>query len=103
MRTHHRNAFADVVTRVVDGGADITISALRDFCVMPELEETDDGVTIHLRRSAGPHIGEQIMVGKRSVTVADRRWDSHGRMQVRDEDSGVWYVYDQDGRRNRGR
>lgn len=88
--THTMNAFARVETRPVDGGADVTVTARRGFAVMPEVEAEGDSVTIHVRKDAGPRIGETLMVGKRHVIVAERRWNSRGRLQIRDLDTGAW-------------
>lgn len=88
--THTMNAHVRVETRPCTGGADVTITARRGFATMPEVEVDGDSVTIHVRKDAGPRIGESIMVGRRHVIVAGRRWDSRGGLQVLDEDTGTW-------------
>ena len=93
--TKTMNAFVIVETRPCAGGADVTVTARRGFATMPEVEVSEDGVTIHIRKDAGPRVGETLMVGKRHVTVAERRWTANGKLQVRDADSGVWVAMDQ--------
>ncbi len=88
--TKTMNAFVIVETRPCAGGADVTVTARRGFATMPEVEMDGDSVTIHVRKDAGPRVGESVMVGKRHVKVAERRWTSKGTLQVRDADSGVW-------------
>jgi hypothetical protein len=50
----------------------------------------DGIVTIHVRKDAGPRIGQRVMVGKRLVEVAERRWTSKGTLQIRCADTGAW-------------
>lgn len=88
--TRTMNAFVQVATTPVHGGADVRVSARRGYVIVPEVEQDAGEVTVHVRRDSGPHIGDTLMVGKRHVTVAKRRWDPHGRLQVMDEDSGIW-------------
>lgn len=86
------NRFIQLETSPVAGGADIRISARGDYFITKEIDANANEVVIHLRRDAGPRIGEGLMVGKRYVLVADRRFDGHGRLQVMDADSGGWYA-----------
>ena len=88
--TKTMNAFVIVETRPCAGGADVTVTARRGFATMPEVEMDGNSVTVHIRKDAGPRVGETLMVGKRHVTVAERRWTPSGKLQVRDADSGVW-------------
>lgn len=88
--THTMNAHVHVETRPVPGGADVTITARRGHVIAPEVDADASSVTIHLRKDAGPRIGESIMVGKRHVIVTDRRFDSRGGLQVLDGDTGAW-------------
>lgn len=84
------NAFVHIETRPVAGGADFRIVARRGHIIAPEVEHETGEVTIRVRKTMGPRIGETIMVGHRAMIVADRRWDSHGRLQVLDEDTHTW-------------
>jgi hypothetical protein len=62
----------------------------------PDIDvEDNDCVTVHVRKEKVPRIGERIMVGKRLVEVAERRWTPSGKLQVRDADSGSWTAVDQ--------
>lgn len=100
-RTMTMNAFVQVETTPTLGGADIRVTPRRGFVAMPEVDHDAGEVMIRVRKDAGPRIGQTIMVGKRHIVVAGRRWDTHGRLQLRDEDTGVWCVYDFDGRRTK--
>lgn len=100
-RTMTMNAFVQVETTPTLGGADIRVTPRRGFVAMPEVDHDAGEVVIRVRKDAGPRIGQTIMVGKRHIVVAGRRWDTHGRLQLRDEDTGVWHVYDFDGRRTK--
>ena len=92
--TRTMNAFVSVETRPVPGGADVTITARRGYAIMPEVDADASSVTIHLRKEVGPRIGEAVMVGRRHVVVAERRYDSRGRLQVRDADTGAWCAWE---------
>jgi hypothetical protein len=87
------NAFVQVETTPVAGGAEVRVVPRRGYVVAPEVD-VDGSVTIHVRKDAGPRVGESVMVGKRHVVVAERRWTSKGLLQIRDADSGVWVVVD---------
>lgn len=87
------NAFVQVETTPVAGGAEVCVIPRRGYAVAPEVD-VDGSVTIHVRKDAGPRIGESVMVGKRHVKVAERRWTPKGMLQVRDADSGVWVAVD---------
>lgn len=89
-RTMTMNAFAQFTTTPVAGGADIVIEPRRGQIVMQEIDHDSGSVTIRVRKDAGPRIGQRVMVGKRLVEVAERRWTSKGTLQVRDSDTGVW-------------
>lgn len=93
-RTRTMNAFVQVETTPIAGGAEVCVIARRGYIVAPEVD-VDGSVTIHVRKDAGPRVGETLMVGKRHVTVAERRWTANGKLQVRDADSGVWVAVDQ--------
>ena len=58
--TRTMNAFVTVETRPCAGGADVIVTPRRGHVIMPE------------------------------VDVAERRFDSRGGLQVRDEDTGAW-------------
>lgn len=96
-RTHTANAFIMTETTPVAGGAEVRITPRRNHVIMPEVEVEDGEVIIHIRKDAGPHIGEVLSIGKRHIIVGGRRFDNHGRMQVMDADTHVWHVLD-DGR-----
>lgn len=89
-RTMTMNAFVTTTTTPVNGGADIVIEPRRGQIVMREIDHDSGQVTIRVRKDAGPRIGQRIMVGKRLVEVAERRWTSKGTLQVRDSDTGAW-------------
>ena len=89
-RTMTMNAFAQFTTTPVNGGADIVIEPRRGYIFVPEVDHDSGQVTIRVRKDAGPRLGERIMVGKRLVEVAERRWTSKGTLQVRDSDTGAW-------------
>ena len=93
--TRTMNAFVQVSTKPVPGGADIRIEARRGYVVMPEVDADTGEVVIRTRKDAGPRIGESVMVGKRHVTVKKRRWDSYGRLQILDADTGAWVAVEQ--------
>lgn len=100
-RTMTMNAFVQVETTPTLGGADIRVTPRRGFVAMPEVDHDAGEVVIRVRKDAGPRIGQTVMVGKRHIVVAARRWDTHGRLQLRDADNGNWYVHDFDGRRTK--
>ena len=89
-RTMTMNAFITTTTTPVNGGADIVIEPRRGQIVMREIDHDSGSVTIRVRKDAGPRLGERIMVGKRLVEVAERRWTSKGTLQVRDSITGAW-------------
>jgi hypothetical protein len=84
------NAFVTTTTTPVNGGADIVVEPRRGYVIMPEIDHDSGSVTIRTRKDAGPRIGQRIMVGKRLVEVAERRWTSKGTLQVRDSITGAW-------------
>ena len=94
-RTRTANAFVMTETTPVAGGADVRLTPRRGHVVMPEVEVDAGEVIIHVRRDAGPRIGQRVMVGKRLVEVKARRWDNHGRLQVLDSITGAWLAVDQ--------
>jgi len=89
-RTMTMNAFAQFTTTPVNGGADIVIEPRRGYVIMPEVDHDSGSVTIRTRKDAGPRIGQRIMVGKRLVEVAERRWTPKGTLQIRDSITGAW-------------
>ena len=89
-RTMTMNAFAQFTTTPVNGGADIVIEPRRGYVIMPEVDHDSGSVTIRVRKDAGPRLGERIMVGKRLVEVAERRWTPKGTLQIRDSITGAW-------------
>ena len=89
-RTMTMNAFITTTTTPVAGGADIVIEPRRGQIVMREIDHDSGQVTIRVRKDTGPRIGQRIMVGKRLVEVAERRWTSKGTLQVRDSITGAW-------------
>lgn len=88
--THTMNAFVRVETRPVVGGADVVVTPRRGHVIMPEVDADTGEVIIRVRKDAGPRIGETLMVGRRHVVVAERRFDSRGHLQVLDADTGAW-------------
>ena len=92
--TRTMNAFVSVETRPVPGGADVTITARRGYAIMPEMDADSSSVTIHTRKDAGPRIGEAVMVGRRLVEVAERRYSGTGKLQIRDAMTGAWMELD---------
>ena len=97
-RTRTMNAFVQVETTPTAGGADVRVMPRRGFVAMPEVDHDAGEVVVRVRKDAGPRIGQTVTINKRHIVVAARRWDTHGRLQLRDEDTGVWCVYDYDGR-----
>ena len=89
-RTMTMNAFARFTTTPVNSGADIVIEPRRGYIFVPEIDHDSGQVTIRVRKDAGPRIGQRVMVGKRLVEVAERRWTSKGTLQIRCADTGVW-------------
>jgi hypothetical protein len=89
-RTMTMNAFITTTTTPVNGGADVTIEPRRGYIFVPEVDHDTGSVTVRTRKDAGPRLGERIMVGKRLVEVAERRWTSKGTLQVRDSITGAW-------------
>lgn len=86
------NRFIQLETTPTSGGAVIRVAARGDFIFAPEVDHDSGEVTIHVRKDAGPRIGETLMVGKRHIIVAKRRYDPYGRLQVMDADTGAWYA-----------
>ena len=89
-RTMTMNAFAQFTTTPVNGGADIVIEPRRGYIFVPEIDHDTGSVTVRTRKDAGPRIGQRVMVGKRLVEVAERRWTSKGTLQIRCADTGAW-------------
>jgi hypothetical protein len=89
-RTMTMNIFAQFTTTPVNGGADVCITPRRGYIVVPEVDHDSGSVTIRVRKDAGPRIGQRVMVGKRLVEVAERRWTSKGTLQIRCADTGAW-------------
>ena len=88
--THTMNAFVRVETRPVVGGADVVVTPRRGHTIMPEVDADTGEVIIRVRKDAGPRLGDSIMVGRRHVIVAERRWSGKGTLQIRDEITGAW-------------
>lgn len=84
------NAFIRLETHPVAGGADVRVVARRGHVIAPEIDQDTGEVIIHLRKNVGPRVGETVMIDHRAIVVADRRWDSHGRLQLLDEDMNTW-------------
>ncbi len=81
------NELARFTTIPREGGFDVVVGSKGDAT-------TDDGertVTIRFREDHGPRIGERVMIGHRSVKVADRRYDQTGALHVLDEDTRAWF------------
>ena len=93
--TRTMNAFIQCATSPAPGGADVTVTTRRGYIVVPEVEVDTGEVIIHVRKDAGPRVGESVMVGKRHVKVAKRRYDNYGRLQVMDADTGAWVAMEQ--------
>ena len=72
-RTVNGNYFIRVTTVPCAGGADITI-------------ETKHGLKFS--------VGERVMLHGRLVKVADRYWDSSGRLLLFDEDTQAWCIWE---------
>jgi hypothetical protein len=89
-RTMTMNAFITTTTTPVNGGADIVIEPRHGQIAMREIDHDSGQVTIRIRKDAGPRIGQRVMVGKRLVEVAERRWTSKGTLQIRCADTGAW-------------
>lgn len=88
--TRTMNAFITVETRPCAGGADVIVTPRRGHAIMPEVDADTGEVVMHVRRDAGPRIGETLMIGKRLVEVAERRWSGKGTLQIRDSITGAW-------------
>lgn len=88
--TSTMNAFIRVETRPIAGGADVCITPRRGYIVVPEVDHDSGEVTVRVRKDAGPRIGQRVMVGRRLVEVAERRWTTKGTLQIRDADTGAW-------------
>lgn len=80
----------EVEHREVAGGADVFIRAKAGHVLL--VEDTGGTVTVRVRRTEGPRLGERIIVHNMLVKVADRRYDEQGRLWVMDEDTGAWMV-----------
>lgn len=80
------NPYALLTTIPRDGGFDLVVSAKGDATT----EGGERTVTLHFRNDHGPRIGERVMVGHHLVKVADKRYDSTGRLQLLDEDTRAW-------------
>ena len=91
------NAHATFVTIPVEGGADIIVQPRRGHVISREVEVDPIQVVIRVRKDDGPRTGETVMVDGKAATVAERRRDSNGRLQIRDEDTNSWMVVRKDG------
>lgn len=89
-RTVNGNYFIRVTTVPCAGGADITIETKHG------LKFSDGSTTLkkHIRHDFGPRIGERVMLHGRLVKVADRYWDSSGRLLLLDEDTQAWCIWE---------
>lgn len=83
--------YACVVEAVkLPDGVDVVVQPRGEYVVMPEIDADSGRVTVRIRRDAGPRIGDTVMVNRRAIVVADRRWDTRGHLQLRDADTGTW-------------
>lgn len=89
-RTMTMNAFVQVTTTPVNGGADVVIEPRRGYVIVPEVDVETGAATMRIRKDPGPRIGQRIMVGRRLVEVAERRWTTKGTLQIRCADTGAW-------------
>lgn len=80
----------DVEEHLIEDGAAIVITAKHGLTF-------DDGSTtkeIVLRSDYGPRIGERVMCGKVLVKVLQKRYDSEHRVQLLDEDTRAWFIWE---------
>lgn len=89
-RTVNGNYFIRVTTVPCAGGADITIETKHGL----KFSDGSTTLTKHVRKEFGPRIGERVMLHGRLVKVADRYWDSSGRLLLFDEDTQAWCIWE---------
>ena len=89
-RTVNGNYFIRVTTVPCAGGADITIETKHGL----KFSDGSTTLTKHVRREFGPRIGERVMLHGRLVKVADKRYDRSGNLQILDEDTQAWCIWE---------
>ena len=89
--TTTKNYYVRVTTTPVNGGADVVIEGLNHL-IFPDGE---DKTTLHLRKHARPRIGQELMIQGKFVKVKAKRFNNTGRIEVLDEYTGTWFVYEE--------
>jgi len=80
----------DIEEHILEDGAVLVITAKYGLTF-------DDGSTIReivVKNDYGPRIGERVMCGKTLIKVAQKRYDSEHRLQLFDEDTHAWFIWD---------
>ena len=84
------NHFVRVTTKPVFEGAEVTLEG-RNGMVFADGEETKTLVLV--RRRCEPRPGQRVMVGDRLVKVLKTRRDHDGRLQLLNEDTLEWVIW----------
>ena len=81
-----------VTTKIneLENGCDIEITTVDGMT----FEDGSTSVTLHVRGSHGPRIGERVMVGRVLVKVLEKRYDQEGRLMLLDEDTKAWFAWE---------
>lgn len=86
------NAFVRVTTTPVTEGAEVTVECRDGF----RFEDGDAVKTLTLvRKRREPRPGQRVMVGNRLVKVLKTRHDHAGRLELLNEDTLEWVIWDE--------
>ena len=87
------NAFVRVTTTPVREGAEVTVEC-RDGFRFADTDERTKTVTL-VRRKREPRPGQRVMVDNRLVKVLKTRHDHAGRLELLNEDTLEWVIWDE--------
>ena len=93
------NPYALITTIPREGGFDLVVSSNSRATT----EDGNKSVTVRFREDHGPRIGERVMMAGRLVKVAEKRFDSAGRIMVMDEDTHAWMPWEAENAGRAGR
>ena len=87
------NAFVRVTTTPVKEGAEVTIECRDGF----RFADGDAAKSLTLvRKRREPRPGQRVMVGNRLVKVLKTRHDHAGRLELLNEDTLEWVIWQED-------
>lgn len=84
---------AKVEVTPVPKGADVVIRPRDGYVVVPEVDADTGRAIVRVRREVGPRIGQRVKVGGTLIEVAERRYDSTGRLMLHDALTGGWHPW----------